>query len=123
VQGGRFAAKGALAPDGSAVDATLALAQFALTPAQPYAAQSAAVVLRSGNLSTTGRFTYRRGADQPVITYTGLADIDRVLVLEAATGEPVLAWKSLHAETIRFGLAPDRLEIDEVRLAELDGRL
>src|SRR5205814_7194720 len=33
------------------------------------------------------------------------------------------AWKSLHAETIRLGLGPDRLEIDEIRLTELDGRL
>ena len=43
-------------------------------------------------------------------------------MVEAASGEPVLAWKSLHAETIRFGLGPDRLEIDEVRVTELDGR-
>jgi hypothetical protein len=35
----------------------------------------------------------------------------------------VLAWKSLRADTVRFGLGPDRLQIDEVRLAELDGRV
>jgi hypothetical protein len=56
------------------------------------------------------------------MTFTGTADIDRLLVVEAATGDPVVAWKALHAETIRFGLAPDRLEIDEVRLGGLDGR-
>jgi hypothetical protein len=65
--------------------------------------------------------TYR-GADRAVVTYTGAADVDRVLIVESAGGERVLSWKSLHAETIRFGLAPDRLAIDE-RLAELDGRL
>jgi uncharacterized protein involved in outer membrane biogenesis len=123
VQGGRFTARGSVAPDGRAVDATLTLAQLALAPAQPYVARTAAVVLRSGDVSTAGKLTYRAGAERPAVTYTGAADIDRVMVVEAANNEPVLSWKSLHAETVRFGLGPDRLEIDEVRLVELDGKL
>ncbi len=122
-QGGRFTARGHVAPDGRTAEATLTVAQLALTPAQPYIARNAAVELRSGEVSTTGRLTYRGGRDRATITYTGLADVDRVRVVEAATGDLVVAWKSLHAETLRFGLAPDRLEIDEVRLNELDGRL
>ena len=122
-QGGRFTVKGQVAPDGRAAEATLALAQLALTPAQPYIARHAAVVLRAGDVSTKGRLTYRAGRDRPTVTYTGVADIERLLVVESATGDPVVAWKALHAGTLRFGLAPDRLEIDEVRLAELDGRL
>lgn len=123
VQGGRFTARGSVAPDGRAADATLTLAQLALTPAQPYVARTAAVVLRSGAVSTAGKLTYRAGAERPSLTYTGAADIDGVAVVEASNAEPLLAWKSLHAETVRFGLGPDRLEIDEVRLTELDGRL
>jgi Domain of Unknown Function (DUF748) len=123
VQGGRFAARGSVAPDGGRADATLKLTQLAMTPAQPYIAQMAAVVLRSGDVSTTGKLTYRAGADRPTVTYTGSADVERLAVMESAITEPVLAWKSLHAETIQFGLAPDRLEIDEVRLTDLDGRL
>src|SRR5437763_988634 len=123
VQGGRFTVRGSVAPDGRAADATLRLTRLALTPAQPYVARSTAVVLRSGEVSTAGRLTYRAGADGPSVTYTGSADIDRVAVMEAAITDPVLAWKSLHAETIRFGLGPDRLEIDEVRVTNLDGRL
>ena len=122
-RGGRFTAKGHVAPDGRAADATLAVAKLALSPAQPYIARHVAVVLRNGEVSTAGRLTYRGGRDRAAVTYIGSADVDRVLVVEEATGDPVVAWKSLHAETIRFGLAPDRLEIDEVRLAELDGRL
>jgi uncharacterized protein involved in outer membrane biogenesis len=122
-QGGRFTATGTVTPDGRVVDAKVTLAQFALTPAQPYVAKSAAVVLRSGDVSTTGRFTYRSGGDRPALTFTGTADLDRLLVVEADRGDPVVSWKSLHAETVRFGLGPDRLEIDEIRLAELDGRL
>jgi len=122
-QGGRFTAKGRVTPDGRTADATLTLVQLALTPVQPYVAQTAAVELRSGEVSTAGRVTYKAGRDRPAMTFTGTADIDRLLVVEAATGDPVVAWKALHAETIRFGLAPDRLEIDEVRLGGLDGRL
>ena len=123
VQGGRFTARGSVAPDGGRADATLTLAQLAMTPAQPYVAQMAAVVLRSGDVSTTGKLTYRAGADRPTVTYTGSAEVERLAVMESAITEPVLAWKSLHAETIQFGLAPDRLEIDEIRLTDLDGRL
>jgi hypothetical protein len=123
VQGGRFTARGSVAPDGRAADATLTLTRLVMTPAQPYVARTAAVVLRSGDVSTAGRLTYRAGPKGAAVTYTGTADIDRVVVMEAGITEPVLAWRSLHAETIRFGLGPDRLEIDEVRLTELDGRL
>ena len=123
VQGGRFSAKGTLAPDGRAADVTLTLTELALAPAQPYVARTAAVVLRSGVVSTSGRLTYRAGREHPSVTYTGAADIDRLAVVEAANSEPLLAWKSLRAETVRFGLGPDRLEIDEIRLTELDGRL
>jgi len=123
VQGGRFTARGRIAPDGSTADATLTLTQLALTPAQPYVAQSAAVVLRSGDVSTAGKLTYKAGTKGPSVTYTGTADIDRLVVMEAEITDPVLAWKSLHAETIRFGLGPDQLEIDEIRVTDLDGRL
>ena len=123
VQGGRFSARGSLAPDGRAAEATVTLAQLALPPAQPYVGKTAAVVLRSGEVSTTGKLIYRAGAERPSVTYTGAADIDRLLIVEASSNERLLGWKSLHAETLRFGLGPDRLEIDEIRLVELDGRL
>ena len=122
-QGGRFTAKGRVAPDGTAADATLSLAQLALTPAQPYIAQNAEVELRSGEVSTAGRLTYRADRGRAAVTYTGSVDVDSMNVVEAATGDLVVSWKSLHADTLRFGLAPDRMEIDEVRLTGLDGKL
>ena len=122
-QGGRVTVKGRVAPDGREADATLTVARLALTPAQPYIAGIAAVELRSGEASTTGRLTYRSGRERAAVTYTGSADVDRLLVVEEATGETVVSWTSLHADKLRFGLAPDRLEIDELRLVELDGRL
>ena len=122
-QGGRFTAKGRVAPDGTAADATLSLAQLALTPAQPYIAQNAEVELRSGEVSTAGRLTYRADRGRAAVTYTGSVDVDSMNVVEAATGDLVVSWKALHADTLRFGLAPDRMEIDEVRLTGLDGKL
>jgi uncharacterized protein involved in outer membrane biogenesis len=122
-QGGRVTVKGRVAPDGREADATLTVARLALPPAQPYIAGVAAVELRSGEASTTGRLTYRSGRERAAVTYTGSADVDRLLVVEEATGETVVSWTSLHADKLRFGLAPDRLEIDELRLVELDARL
>src|SRR5262245_34437648 len=123
VQGGRFTAHGRVAPDGRTVDATLTLTGLALTPAPPYVAQSANVELRSGEVSTMGKLTFRDQPDGPSVTYTGSADIERVAVIEPSNPDPVAAWKSLHAETIQFGLRPDLLKIDEIRVSELDGRL
>ena len=122
-QGGRVTAKGRAAPDGTTADATLTVAQLALIPTQPYIASNADVQLRSGEVSTTGRLTYRAGRDRPAVTYTGSADIDRLNVVESASGDPVVSWKALHVDNLRFGLAPDRLEIAEVKLTELDGKL
>jgi len=122
-QGGRFTAKGQVAPDGTSADATLSLAQLVLTPAQPYVAQSADVTLRSGDVSTAGRLTYRAGRDRAAITYTGSVDVNGVSVVEAASGEPVIAWKAMRVENLKFGLAPDRLEMDEVRLTGLDAKV
>jgi uncharacterized protein involved in outer membrane biogenesis len=122
-QGGRFTAKGMVRPDGTAAETTLTLAQLALTPAQPYIASNADVVLRSGEVSTAGRLTYRAGRERAALAYTGSVDVNGVNVVEATTGDPVVAWKSMHVEALRFGLAPDRLEIAEVKLTGLDGRL
>src|SRR5206468_1494645 len=87
VQGGRFTARGRVAPDGRTADAMLKLTQLALTPAQPYMARSADVVLRSGEVSSTGKLTYRAGAESPSVTYTGSADVERLVVMEAAHAE------------------------------------
>jgi uncharacterized protein involved in outer membrane biogenesis len=121
-QGGRVTAKGRVAPDGSSAEAALRVAQVALAPAQPYIAQRADVQLRSGEASTEGRVTYRAGRNRATVTYIGTADIDKVGVFEAATGDLVTSWQALHADHVRFGLAPDRLEIGEVRLAGFDGK-
>jgi hypothetical protein len=122
-QGGRFTAKGQVAPNGTSADATLSLAQLVLTPAQPYVAQNADVTLRSGDVSTAGRLTYRAGRDRAAITYTGSVDVNGVSVVETANGEPVIAWKAMRVENLKFGLAPDRLEMDEVRLTGLDAKV
>ena len=122
-QGGRFTASGLAAPEGASVEAKVTLSRLALPPAQPLVARHVAVELRSGAASASGRVTYRRGAQRATVTYTGTADVDDLQIVDPAGGERVLGWKSLHAETIRFGLAPDRLAIDEVRLSGLEGKL
>ena len=106
--GGRVAAKGQATADGRSADATLTVSRFALAAAQPYVAAVAAVVLRAGDVSTTGRLSYRGGGDRPAVRYAGAVDVNGVRVVEEATGEPVLGWTSLRAAPLRFGLAPDR---------------
>src|SRR5262249_39736542 len=89
----------------------------------PYLAQYAAVTLRSGAMSTRGRLTYRAGRDRPIVTYTGSVDVDRMRVVEAASGAPLLSWQSGHGDRLRLGRTPAPADIAEVRVTGLAGTL
>lgn len=122
-QGGALTVKGRAMPDGSAAEAAVTLARLGLAVAQPYVDRYAAAELRSGEVSTAGQAAYRSTPDGPSITYTGTFDLAGLDVVEAGTGERVVAWKSLHADDLRFGLAPNRIQIADLRLTGLDGKL
>jgi outer membrane protein OmpA-like peptidoglycan-associated protein len=44
--------------------------------------------------------------------------LDKLRLNEADTGERFLEWKEMSANGLKFGLSPDRLQIEEVRLLE-----
>jgi len=117
-QGGSLSATGSFAPDGSAADARLELTRLNLAPLQPALARYATLELKSGKLSASATLKYRTGKARPTLRASGALGVAGLEIDEAQGGERFLSWKSLSASGIRFGLAPDRLIVKEIRVRQ-----
>ncbi|MGA7984060.1 MAG: DUF748 domain-containing protein, partial [Burkholderiales bacterium] len=117
-QGGSLDAAGSLVPDGSAVDARLTLSGINLVPLQPVVARYATLTLKSGKVSASAALKYQAKKSGPTLRAEGTLDVAGLEIDEAQGGDRFLSWKSLSASGVRFGLAPDRLTISEIRLRQ-----
>jgi uncharacterized protein involved in outer membrane biogenesis len=117
-QGGSLSASGNFAPDGSLADAQLTLTRFNLAPLQPALARYATLDLKSGNVSASASLKYRKTKSGPSLGVTGSLALAGLEIEEAQGGDRFLSCKSLSATGIRFGLAPDRLAIKEIRVRQ-----
>ncbi|MGH8747047.1 MAG: DUF748 domain-containing protein [Burkholderiales bacterium] len=122
-QGGSFGATGSFVPDGSRADARLKLSALDLVPLQPVVARYASLALKSGTVSASATLKVRAGKTGPILRADGSLGIAGLEIDAAQSGERFLSWKSLSASGIRFGLAPDRLAIDEIRLLQPDAKI
>lgn len=112
--GGTLSARGHAAP-GGAVDAKVSGAAIALAPLQPLIARYANAKLISGEAAFSGNV--KMANKDAALVYTGGAGISNVL-LQDATGAPLLAWKSLATTTLRAQTAPMQLQIDILQWQE-----
>jgi len=117
--GGRIALRGSAVPAQGTVEAKLDANDIALAPAQSVLAQFANVKFASGDVSLSGML--RAGAKDAKLGYAGSASIAN-LALEDASGVRLFGWKSLATESLEATLAPDRIDIDELRLMAPAGR-
>jgi hypothetical protein len=117
--GGRIALRGSAVPAQGTVEARLEANSIALAPAQTVLAQFANVKFTSGDVSLSGML--RAGAKEAKLGYSGSASIAN-LALEDTSGVRLFGWKSLATESLRLTLAPDRIDIDELRLMAPAGR-
>lgn len=115
-QGGSLDAAGSFVPDGSAADAQVKLTRLNLFPLQPAVAHYAALKLKSGNVSADARLQYKAHKPGAALRASGVISVAGFEIDEEQSGERFLAWKSLSASGIRFGLSPDRLSVKEIRL-------
>lgn len=116
--GGRLEVQGSAVPAAPTTDLRIALRGLALAPAQPYLAQFADLQLTRGQFDTDGRL--RIGSDgQP--RYEGGFALRDLFVRAPGSEDPFLAWKQLG--TRRLVATPQKLEIGELELAQLDTKL
>ena len=122
-EGGQFSAQGNVVPASGALEADVRVKQLALAPLQPLLGKYVKLKIAGGSVSAQGRLTAGAGgAKSTSLRFAGGFDIAD-LVLNEESGELFAAWKSVGADKLTAGLAPNRLEIPELRVVEPNAKL
>ena len=121
-EGGRVEIQSRVDPAEPSVQADMNVASIFLTPFEPYLASQAMLQLASGTLSTRGQFAFREKEMQPKIAYNGDLDVADLQILEIGSDKTFLGWEHLIASDLKLRLQPNRLEIEDLKLAGLDGQ-
>ncbi|CDG83660.1 DUF748 domain-containing protein [Janthinobacterium agaricidamnosum] len=122
-EGGQLAAQGKVVPATGALDTELTLKQLALAPVQPLLANYLKLKIAGGSISAHGRLTTGNGtAKSARLRYAGALDIAG-LVLNELNGERFASWKSVRADKLHVSVAPDLLDIPELRIVEPNAKL
>jgi hypothetical protein len=98
------------------IEAQVGITEMNLKPLASLVAEHAALALVSGNLSTDMHLLHATDKTEPSLAMKGEARIGKLLLNEEGTGARLLAWKELAASGLDFGLNPDRLTIEQIRL-------
>ena len=122
-QGGEFFASGDILSLTPSVEARVKVSDISLPALQPYFLSFPAIALASGKVSAEGKLKYALKGGNNDLAFDGNANISQFHVKEVKTGETLLAWEKLHSDGIKFTLSPMRLDIHEIRLAELGAKL
>ena len=118
--GGRIGARGRAVPAAGTLEAKVEASGVALAPLQSLIGRFEGVKLASGAASLSG--TLKAGGKGPKLNYTGSASATDVAIDDNA-GARLIAWKSLATDSLRIALAPNRVEVDELRLSAPSGKL
>lgn len=122
-EGGRISAQGRAVPAASTVDATVRIERLALAPVQPMLARYVKLKLASGSVSAQGAISVApAGGKAPLLRFAGGFEVAD-LRLDEDNGEMFAAWKGVGAEQLTLTLQPNRLEVPELRLAEINAKL
>ena len=122
-EGGRLAAQGAVMPAIGAVHAAVRVQQLALAPIQPLLGKYLKLRLAGGAVSTEGQLDVRGAAGSgPALRYAGSADVAS-LVLNELDGSRFASWKNVGTRSLALTVAPNLLEIQELRLVEPDATM
>jgi hypothetical protein len=110
-------------PASGALVADVRVKELALAPLQPLLDKYVKLKIAGGSVSAQGRFTAGAGgAKSPGLRYVGGFDVAG-LALDEDDGEPFASWKSVGADKLTASLAPNLLEIPELRVVEPNAKL
>jgi len=122
-EGGLLTAKGKVVPSTGAVDTDLKLTKLAIAPVQPLLSKYVKLKIAAGSISGQGRLhTGAGGKADPGLRYDGSLEVAE-LALNEEDNDRFAHWKSVRADKLAFGLAPDVLDIAELRVIEPDATL
>ena len=117
-QGGSVKVSGQVSQGGDRVDARAKITGINLKPLRPALSRFTSLALESGNISASARVKYRSAKSGPQLRANGSVSVNKLMLNEGNTGERFLEWKEMSANGLKFGLSPDRLQIEDVRLLE-----
>lgn len=119
--GGSATADGTAAQDGGPISARVRLDGVGLSGLQPLLARHAKARVEAGRASAALRVAYRAGG-RPVVSAEGDATLEGVRLREAS-GAPLLSWRRLRAEGVKFRGAPYALTVAQVSIERPEARL
>lgn len=114
-QGGQLDLSGSLATQPLRGELKLSLAGLRLKPYAPYLSRYAALKLAGGTAAVRGKLSLDAGRNFST-RFSGGFSIDKLLVNEEAGGEHFLSWDSLASDSLRLSLAPNRVQMNELRI-------
>ena len=117
-QGGNVNVSGQVSQAGDRADARVKVTGINLKPLHPAASKFTSLVLESGNISASARVKYRSLKSSTQLHANGSVSVNQLLLNEEDTGERFLEWKEMSVDGLKFGLSPDQLKIEEIRLLE-----
>ena len=121
-EGGQIKTTGTVNPALPSVQSEIQVADLGLSPFQPYVDQAVALVLKSGAVSTRGSLRYGIKDAGAQTVYQGGFKVDNLRLVEPGATETFLGWKALQTDQLKLQLEPNRLEIGELKLAQLAGK-
>jgi hypothetical protein len=122
-EGGQLSAQGEAVPASGVVDAEVRVKQLALAPLQPLLSKHVKLKIIGGSVSTQGRLATKAGsASGTSLRFVGGFDIAG-LKLNEESGERFVTWKSVGTDKFSASLAPNLLEIPELRVVEPSAKL
>jgi uncharacterized protein involved in outer membrane biogenesis len=122
---GRLHAGGTLALSPLSAAITMDLKEFELPPLQPYVSQQTNMTLYRGRLATQLQLSFAATPQkgQPQLKVSGGIQVTDLGTRDNATNTDFITWKALQVVGLRFQLAPDALDIDQVRALGAYGRV
>ncbi len=116
-------AAGTIDPSGPTVESRIDVAGVVLTPLQPYIESVAKLEMHSGELSSQGTLRYGMkdaGAD---LAYDGGLNLAKLRLTESGSKDTLLGWQALKTDQLKLRLAPNRLDVKEIKLDRPIGQL
>jgi hypothetical protein len=121
-EGGQLSAQGSVVPGSGAVQADVRVRQLALAPLQPLLAQYVKLKIAGGNVSAQGRITGGGTGKGAGLRYVGALNV-AALRLNEDDGDVFAEWRDVGADKLTASIGPNRLEIPELRVVDLDTKL
>jgi hypothetical protein len=121
--GGSIAAAGTVDPSGPTVESRIDMTGVALTPLQPYIDSVANLDMHSGELSSQGTLRYGMKDVDAKLAYDGGLNLAKLRLTESGSKDTLLGWQALKTDQLKLRLAPNRLDVKEIKLDRPIGKL